>query len=468
MFVLLIQPTLERAAPAGGMRSEPPAPPWDLVCLHSFLRARTGCRPILFDARLFADWPQALENLTPSGGRDVIAVVRSRIFELPAARRTLEVLAERLPGAMRVLCGPLPSLRPEACARLPNVDAVIAGDPEPTLRFLIENRHAPARLQNAPGLALPGRTTSPLWWSDLNQLPSTMWEALPWRDYIHYAGGGLRALVRVSRGHSDVPANRAWGDTAEPLRFWDFNRLAQSFGRCAHLGVVENLVVDPPGIWTPDRLQAWCDALINARNTHPWSLQILPRIISASEAYQLREAGCRRLEIVLPSSRPTELARYGLPGERRGLQLAVRSMAQDGLEVLLRCWIGGPGEGRREGRRMRRLIRTLGYPPVRFQPFPFALDAPMVQEITPDPATPNLTTWLTPSGAQPPLEAAWGGAAGHARASAMCERLDYDMRHRWGPRLHRWWLRWRNTSLVDDLEQRTTELLKSTDTASGT
>ena len=50
----------------------------------------------------------------------------------------------------------------------------------------------------------------------------------------------------------------------------------------------------------------------------------------------------------------------------------------------------------------------------------------------------------------------------------MCERLDYDMRHRWGPRLHRWWLRWRNTSLVDDLEQRTTELLKSTDTASGT
>lgn len=458
MFVLLIQPANESAPSPRGRPGEPPAPPWDLVCLHSFLQARTGFRPILFDARLYANWPEALENAAPAGGRDVVAVVRSRIFELPAVRRALTELAERLPAAMRVLCGSLPAARPEECARLPGVDAVIAGDSEPALRFLLENRHAPARLQAAPGIAMPGRTTAPLWWPDLNQLPAIAWETLPWRDYVTHAQGGMRALIRVSRGHSHQPADRAWGGGDEPLRLWDFSRLAASFGRCAHLGVVENLLVDPPGIWTPDRLQAWCDALIAARNTHPWSLQLLPRIISADEAYHLREAGCRRMEIVLPSSRLEELERYGLPGDKRHLQVAVRSMAQDGLEVLVRCWVGGPGEGRREARRLRQLAGTLGYPPIRFQPFPLALDAPLIADSPRDAKTPDLESWISDP---TPRSAFWGGAEGRARACALGEKLDYEMKHRWAPRFHRWRIGWRSTSFMDEIEQRATEPLQT-------
>jgi hypothetical protein len=462
VFVILIQPPSSDRTPTGPSWPEPPAPPWDLIGLHTFLQTRTGHRSILFDARLYADWPRALENLLPMDSRQVVAVVRSRIFEWPAARHVLDTLMTQLPEALRVLCGPLPTLRPAECARWPGVDAIIAGDPEPTLRSLIENRHVPVRLSQTPGLALHGRTTTPFWWPDLQQLPAPAWDGVPWTTYTDFARGGLRALLRVSRGHSGQAADRAWGGVEEPLRFWDFDRLAAAFGKCAHLGVVETLVVDPPGIWTPDRLRAWCEALIKARNTHPWSLQQLPHLLSPEEALLLREAGCRRLEIILPSSRPEELARYGLRGDTRALNLAVQSMAQAGLEVLIRCWVGGPGEGQGERKRLLRLARALGYPPMRFQPFPLALDAPLLHEIARDPATPDLDTWFADAGSEPTPASFWGGADGRARAQALGESLNRSLCEEWGPRFRRWWMRWRSIHVIEELEQRSTELLRPT------
>ena len=460
VFVFLIQPPTRSGRTTAPLPAEPPAPPWDLVCLHSYLQARTGHLSQLFDARLYADWPQALEQAMPLDSRQVVAVVRARLFEWPAAQQVLHTLAQQAPQVMRVLCGPLASARPGTPLHAPLADAIIAGDPEPALRLLLENRGNLARLRTVPGLALPGQATQPFWWPDLNALPVPAWESLPWKAYTEYARGGVRALVRVSRGHSGQPADRAFGGVDEPFRLWPFARLAAAFGKCAHLGVVETLVMDPPGLWSVDRLREWCDALIAARNTHPWSIQLLPRILSPQEGLQLREAGCRRIELILPSTRPDELARYAVRGEIRILQAALDSMARAGLEVLVRCWVGGPGEDRRERRRLLRLARLLRYPPMRFQPFPLALDSPLMQEVNRDPATPELETWLSACDLDHPPVAAWGGAPGRARALVLGAGVDRVIRQGWLPRLRRLWMQWQTVSVNDELEQRATGLLK--------
>jgi len=461
--VLLIQPPVYPAVETDTPLREPPVPPWDMVCLHAYLLSRTGHQCTFFDARLYADWPRILEQSLPYDTHQLVVVVRARTFEWPAALQVLRTMAELAPPAMRVLFGPLASACPDICLRRPELEAALVGDPELTLRALLENRHAPGRLRQIPGLAMPDRPAEPTWAPDLQHLPAPAWDRLPWKDYTRLAQGGLRALIRLSRGHPGQPGDRAVGGRAEPLRFMNMERLLNSFGRSAHLGVVETLIVDPPGIWNSDRLRLWCLGLQTLRNTHPWSIQLLPHTLSPDDLDHLRDAACRRIELILPSARPEELSRFGVRGDARSLEHAILGIAQSGLEVLLRVWVGGPCEGPREREQWLRLLTQLRFPPVRFQPFPFALDAPMVNEVTPPPGTPDLTMWLAEvDHAQAPVMA-WGGPAGRRRALALCQELERAVREGWRARWHRWWTRWRDTSIIDQLEQRATELLRDSE-----
>jgi hypothetical protein len=461
MHVILVQPPATIAESSTMPPREPPVPPWDLVCLHSYLLSRTGHQCQLFDARVHPAWVAALEQQLPYDTRQVVFVVRARPFEWPAALQVLRAITTLAPGSLRVLCGPLPTDLSAACARCPVVDAVIAGDPELPLRALLENRYATSRLRQIPGLALRGDNATAVWAPDLDYLPPPAWDRLPWKSYTTHAQGGLRALMRLSRGHPGQPADRALGGASEPLRFIPMERLAATFGKCAHLGVVETLIVDPPGIWTADRLAAWCGRLLDLRNTHPWSLQMMPHLLSPEEGETLREAGCRRVELLLPTAREAELARYGVRGDARALRTVTRTLAAAGLEVLVRGWLGGPGEERGERDRWEALLRQLDFPPVRFQPFPLALDAPLMRELgTPSPL-PDLASWVEHVDEQAAPVMAWGGAPGHQRAVASCAALTVYARESWAARWSRLWTRWRETSVIDQLEQRSSALLKT-------
>lgn len=457
MHVILVQPPANAPDAPTLHPRESPVPPWDLVCLYSYLLSRTGHQCQLFDGRVHASWLAALEQQLPFDTQQVVFVVRARPFEWPAALQVLRAVATLAPDALRVLCGPLATALPAACARRPEVDAVIAGDPELPLRALLENRYAPSRLRQVPGLALRGGDTTVVWAPDLAYLPVPAWDRLPWKSYTSFAQGGLRALMRISRGHPGQPADRALGGADEPLRFIPMERLAASFGKCAHLGVVETLIVDPPGIWTADFLATWCQHLLTMRNTHPWSLQMLPHTLSPDEGFALRDAGCRRVELILPSARPDELARYGLRGDAHALRTAVRTLAGTGLEVLLRGWIGGPGEDPREPARWQRLQRHLDFPPIRFQPFPLALDSPLMREMGASAPLPDLASWVEHVDQQAAPVMAWGGAEGHQRARATCTALDLYVRESWAARWSRLRTRWRETRVMDHPEQRSTE-----------
>lgn len=450
MFVILIQPPASLSDAAPRAPREPPVPPWDLVCLYSYLLSRTGHPCEFFDARIHDHWKSALEQRLPYNTQQVVCVVRARPFEWPAALLVLRTVATLAPNAMRVLCGPLPTALPALCARRPEVDAVIAGDPELSIRALLDHRFTPARLRQIPGLALRDEDTAPVWSQDLAFLPSPAWDRLPWKEYTSFAQGGLRALMRLSRGYSGQPADRAWGGPNEPLRLFPMDRLATTFGKCAHLGVVETMIVDPPGLWTTDRLTAWCQHLMAQRNTHPWSLQLMPHLISPEEGEQLRDAGCRRVELLMPSARADELATYGVRGDVRALRTAIRALVGSGLDVLLRAWLGGPGEDANEPARWRTLLRQLDFPPVRFQPFPLALDSVLAR--TPGAvasALPDIASWVANVDAQTSSVMAWGGATGYQRAQDQGQDLSRYRRESWAARWSRLWTTWPTGSVIE-------------------
>jgi hypothetical protein len=228
-------------------------------------------------------------------------------------------------------------------------------------------------------------------------------------------------------------------------------RLAASLNRHAHLGVVENLFIDPPGVWTPPRLETWCDALLAAQCGHPWAFQCLPRLFSPAEATRLYSTGCRRVELILPTHQPAELAHYGIEPDIRLLRRSLDTLANASIGVLVRCWVGGPGKARRDATAWTRLIRRLGFPPSSLQPFPLALDAPLAADHTK--TLPGVQEWLTsPIDAIP--VAAWGGSDGRKKALATCQEARQRLARSTLRKVSRLWRRWRDESIIEAFETR--------------
>lgn len=458
MHVVLVQPPDSAEADASGHVHERLAPPWDLLCLQAFLRARTGHHGHLVDARLFshfeADFVAAVRRVPAPR----ILVVHARDVQIGEAMAVVETTHRHFPDTPIALCGPYASAHPASAVALPHVQFALAGDPEPILRSLLDFLHVPNRLRQTPGLAVRGGGgVAPAWLPDLAALPAPTWEGVAWTAYHTTVGGGLTGEMRLSRGHSGSAFDRAIGGADQPLRFWPMDRMAALLMRCAHKGVVEMEIADPPGVWTPDRIRAWCHALIRVHNTQPWSFQSPPRQFSAAEIETLIDAGCRRLALVLPSCDPDLLKRFECLHDRRRLKAAWQACRDAGLAVNLRLWVGGPEERRGERDRIARFVRALGFPGFVAQPFPFAFDAPLCREREPDGRTPTLEEWIAWSH-EPWIKTrpvpAWGGADGADRTAATCAAVVQRVTRSPLHRLKRAVARWRGRSLIEDLEAR--------------
>ena len=399
MNVLLIQPP---DPPLPMLPFEPPSgtsrmfsPPWNLLCLRAYLLERTRHGGSFLDCRFFDDLEAGLTEAirtTPDLGA---AVVNTATLALGQAAAVVEIIKRSFPAVKTVLCGQHPSQFPDHVGAMPRVDFSLAGDPEPILRNLLDCLDVEARLRRVPGLVRSGGDpVAPYWLTDLKALSLPDWQGVFWGGYrVGSAGSVCRASVRLSRGHTHVPADRAFGENHEPLRFWPLDRMASVIQRCTGMGVSEVFLADPPGIWTPERLDQWCALLDTNRNAVPWSLQLLPTLLGDDTVGAMQAAGCRRVEFLFPSCDPEVLERYGCVVRPRDVADTLASLRASGIGAHARFWIGGPEERHGAADRTARTIRALGFPPFSLHPFPLALDSPIYQDYFESSAT-HLDQWV--------------------------------------------------------------------------
>ncbi len=404
-------------------------PPWDLLCLRSFILSKTKHQAAVVDCRLFADIEMNFLETLRAVPEPRMVVIDTPSLSLGQAVAVAEMTKANFPGTRVVLCGQHPSKFPTRIASIPHIDYAISGDPEPVLKSLVDFIDSDARLSRVPGLIKPGAFESgPSWLADLRALPLPDWQGVFWPAYE--AGprqAGWRAKVRISRGQSGQAADRAFRQSGEPLRIWPLDRMAACIQRCAHLGVVEVFVDDPPGIWTEDRLRAWCTALRDDRNSQAWALQLLPSDVSADTAALLYSAGCRRIEILFPSADLDILRHYGCDLTLGQIADSVKLLHGAGIQVKACFWLGGPEEDPGEVARVVRVIRHLGFCPFSLKSFPFAFDAPLYDEVPVTEDKPQIDTWLNwarhPWTEERPLPL-WGGRTAQAQITEMIGEIE--------------------------------------------
>lgn len=399
MNVLLIQPP-DPPQPVTPFEPSPGSsrlfsPPWSLLCLRAYLLERTRHRCSFFDCRfsgnLEAELVEAIRN-TPDVA---VAVVNTSTLGLGQAAAAVEIIKRNFPNIKAALCGQHPSQFPNHVGAMPRVDFSLAGDPEPILRNLLDYLDVEPRLRRVPGLVRPGaETVEPYWLADLRGLSLPDWQGVFWGGYrVGTTGPLCRAAARLSRGHTHLPADRAFGESHEPLRFWPLERMASAIQRCTGMGVSEVFLADPPGIWTPERLNQWCAGLESSRNAVPWSLQLLPTFLGEDTVNAMLMSGCRRVEFLFPSCAPAVMEGYGCVVSPREVAGTMDLLRAAGVQVHCRFWIGGPEERHGAAERVIRTIRMLGFRPFSLLPFPLALDSPIYQDYFKSSAT-HLDDWV--------------------------------------------------------------------------
>ncbi len=360
--------------------ARPLSSPWPLLCLRAFLLQRTRHLCTLVDCRLFSLLEQELVEAVRFSMSDV-AVVNTQTAGLGEAAAIFDILKRRFPDIVTVACGEYPSQFPEHAASLPRTDFALSGDPEPILRDLLDRLDTPQRLSKVPGLGLTGQPAKEAYWlSDLRSLSLPDWEGVFWNAYKPDENESCKVVTRLSRGHTRYPADRAFGGYREPLRIWPMERFASAMQKCPPHGIGEVLLDDPPGFWTPERLQRWCRTLTSIRNVQPWALRLLPTHLTDDTLLLLAQSLCRRVEFLFPSCDPDLLRRHGCVIGAKDLASTLSMLEERGIAVHLRFWMGGPEESTGETSRVLHTIRQLACRSYSLEAFPLQLDAPVCEE----------------------------------------------------------------------------------------
>ncbi len=396
MNVLLVQPpdptTPIRPLPLTASYSPLFAPCWEILCLHAFLKERTGHLASVLDCRLFSDLEHDLIKAIEAKPNTDMLVIKATSHALGQTAAVLAIAKRHFPQITTVLFGEFPSQFPEKVFSMSNIDFALAGDPEPVLRNLLDHIELPQRLKRTPGLIYPGAENPTRYWlPQLHSLSLPDWKDVFWSAYRE---DHIRAELRVSRGHTGQAADRAFGRGHEPLRLWPFDRVASTVQKCGHLGVSEIILTDPPGLWTPEHLAQWCSSLRHIRNRQPWVIRLLPTRITPEMAATLKTVACKRVEFIMPSCDPELLQRHGSALNTQ-LMIYTRKVLQDHeIEVQTHFWFGGPEEKEHEAQRVLRMLKELGYPSASLHSFPFAMHSMLYAELSETRPTPHLEDWI--------------------------------------------------------------------------
>ncbi len=402
MNVLLIQPPAPPKAiePLHIPTDDPDlfSPPWDLMCLQTFVLERTRHTCRFVDCRLFTNLDEELVRTIESVPSPRIIVVHAPVLSIGEVSAVVDIAKRHFPNIRIVLFGNYPTEFPEEAAAMPRIDFALAGDPEPILRNLLDYIDVRQRLRRVPGLIIPGETQpGPSWVNKLQTLSLAQWNDVFWRAYtVGRADPICRTEARLSRGHSNSAADRAFGGRSAPLRFWPMDRMATLVQKCSHMEIHEVHIGDPPGIWTPEILSRWCNALLDIRNVQPWSLRLYPTAVKEEGVMNLVDTRCRRLEIIFPSCDRNLLEKYGIAFDPRAMTRMLAMLQEWHLPVHARFWIGGPEESRGETERIVQMARRFKHCHLSVHPYPFHPDSTLYEELwqNENMELPRLDEWI--------------------------------------------------------------------------
>ncbi len=222
---------------------------------------------------------------------------------------------------------------------------------------------------------------------------------------------------------------------------------------------------DSPAFWTENRLDKWCNILIQKKNEQPWSLQLFPREIDTKLMNQLFSAGCRQVHFIIPSCKKANLVHYHADIDMKTFSSSLHRLIKVGIEPRFTIWIGGPEETSSEVVGVLKFLKLFSTIKAKLQPFPYFPDSDLFASV---PKTKQGATisdsmkWLNnPWNEQNPVHM-WSGQKGHDYTEAAMTYLARSVSRNPKQILSALWKKTRSIDLIRTIEDRALSLLIKT------
>lgn len=404
-------------------------PDWDLLCLQSFIRERTGYLADYIDARLFRDLEVNLHSALEASAPFSAAMARVTAATIGQAVAVLDTVKAHYPSCASIVFGPFATQFPMRALALPRVDYAIAGDPEPVVKPLLSNLGRPRYIPRIEGLAVRGQQTAPTpkFVRDLSELKTPEIDEVFWPAYTPADGSpNCELALRIARGNSPSPIDHRLPYNEEPRRLWPLDRIAALVQKTLAVGIQRVYIDEPVGAWTDAMLKQWTSALISKRNSQTWGFKCLPGMLDDYTMDRLEQAYCGFVHLLIPSTRRDVLQALSRPHTPLLVRRCMQRFKEYGIQPHVQFLLDGPDAPRSEARRVIRWLRALGYPPFHLSLHPLHPESNLferVGEARQNSILESLDAWSRNPWLSVPPSVAWSGPEGEKRFTRMKRRI---------------------------------------------
>lgn len=254
-----------------------------------------------------------------------------------------------------VICGGNhPSAVPHELLAIPDVDAVVLGEGEPTFPYVLRRLARGKGFTQIKGLAYRDQNGSPIiqpfrdYDEPLDSFPLPAYDLLPLKEYFK-ATGGRRMPFFTSRGCSNscsfCSSRHVFG---QKTRCWSTDYLVKHIRHLVEYYGVQELFIEDDGLVSdPPRAHAFFDALSGENLGIQWTARggVDPGHLSEDLLAKIKRAGGRR--IYFPPSSGSRRVLRSLLNKRLDLyrlEMAAKDSLRVGLKVSCQFILGSPGE----------------------------------------------------------------------------------------------------------------------------
>jgi len=353
MKILLINPptenTIESCMPKILEEDLEYLPPLGLMSIAGYLQKNTTYDIEILDCQVDRISFEKLEEILKNKKINFIGVT-TMTFTLIDVIKTAKIAKKINPNVKIILGGPHVNIYQEETMEIPEIDYLILGEGEETIKQVIENYNNVEQLKNIKGLVFRDQskiinTGQKLLYENLDFLPFPARKLTPYKKYSSIlAKKNLVTTMFTSRG---CPYNCLFCDRphlGKKFRARSAINVVKEFEECKKLGIEEVFIYDDTFTIDQQRVIDICRGIIDKKLNIYWDVRARVNTVDYELLKLMKKAGCLRIHygVEAGTNKILKVLRKGITLEM--VEKVFRATKKAGIQTVAYFMIGSPEE----------------------------------------------------------------------------------------------------------------------------
>jgi len=353
MKILLINPpfeyTIQSCQPKILEQGLDFLPPLGLMYIAGYLEKETSHQVEILDAQVEQLSYNQIKEEVKKRNPDIVGIT-AMTFTLVDVIKTAEIVKKINPDIKVILGGPHVIIYPEETINIPEVDFLVLGEGEQTIKELLENIDKPDKLKEIKGVVFREKDKTintgiadPI--ENLDNLPAPARHLTPFKKYFSVVSSNTPVTTMfTSRG---CPYKCLFCDRPTFGKFFrarSAKNVVDEMEECQKMGIKEIFIYDDTFGVDRQRVLDICDEILKRNLKIVWDIRTRVNTVDKEVLKALKETGCQRIHygVEAGTQKILDILRKGITLEMA--EKAFRLTKEIGIQTAGYFMFGSPTE----------------------------------------------------------------------------------------------------------------------------